>query len=201
MTILAHSMGAGSWQALCAASPCARNRSSEGQNVVPGIAGHRHRRVPSPVHREGPKRHACDPDIDTRQGAGGSSWLSGGVSRVGGSDLRPYAPLLDELGVSVIDTSAVATNAIRSATMPSPIVPRSCACSGGAWRGRALDGGKWRCGSDQVSAAISRARRRVCRRRQSPSSAAGTRNPEAGAFFRTAEQSRTGRFRTEPPAA
>ncbi|MGO8659133.1 alpha/beta hydrolase, partial [Rhizobium ruizarguesonis] len=39
-----------------------------------------------------------------------SSWLSGGVNRVGGSDLRPYEPLLDELGVSVIDTSAIATN-------------------------------------------------------------------------------------------
>ncbi|MCW1751306.1 alpha/beta hydrolase [Rhizobium acaciae] len=39
-----------------------------------------------------------------------SSWLSGGVNRVGGADLRPYAPVLEELGVSVIDTSTIATN-------------------------------------------------------------------------------------------
>jgi esterase/lipase superfamily enzyme len=39
-----------------------------------------------------------------------SSWLSGAVDRVGGSDLRPYAPLLEELGVSVIDTTAIATS-------------------------------------------------------------------------------------------
>ena len=38
-----------------------------------------------------------------------SSWLSGGVDRVGGSDLRPYAPLLDQLDVSVIDTSSIAS--------------------------------------------------------------------------------------------
>ena len=39
-----------------------------------------------------------------------SRWLSGGVDRVGGSDLRPYASVLEELGVSVIDTSAIASN-------------------------------------------------------------------------------------------
>ena len=39
-----------------------------------------------------------------------SRWLSGGVDRVGGSDLKPYAAALDELGVSVIDTSAIASN-------------------------------------------------------------------------------------------
>jgi esterase/lipase superfamily enzyme len=38
-----------------------------------------------------------------------SGWLSGGVDRVGGADLRPYASVLEELGVSVIDTSAIAT--------------------------------------------------------------------------------------------
>ncbi|MBP1861452.1 alpha/beta hydrolase [Rhizobium herbae] len=38
-----------------------------------------------------------------------SGWLSGGVDRVGGSDLRPYASVLEELGVSVIDTSAIKT--------------------------------------------------------------------------------------------
>jgi esterase/lipase superfamily enzyme len=38
-----------------------------------------------------------------------SSWLSGGIDRVGGSDLRPYASILSELKVSVIDTSAIAS--------------------------------------------------------------------------------------------
>ncbi len=41
---------------------------------------------------------------------GASRWLSGGIDRVGGTDLRPYEPVLEELGVSVIDTSAVATS-------------------------------------------------------------------------------------------
>jgi esterase/lipase superfamily enzyme len=36
-----------------------------------------------------------------------SRWLSGGVARVGGTDLTPYAEVLEELGVTVIDTSAV----------------------------------------------------------------------------------------------
>jgi esterase/lipase superfamily enzyme len=38
-----------------------------------------------------------------------SRWLSGGVSRVGGTDLTPYTAVLDELGVAVIDTSAIAS--------------------------------------------------------------------------------------------
>ncbi|MEI1252372.1 alpha/beta hydrolase [Rhizobium aouanii] len=38
-----------------------------------------------------------------------SSWLSGGIDRVGGTDLRPYASILSELKVSVIDTSAIAS--------------------------------------------------------------------------------------------
>ncbi|WP_408642393.1 alpha/beta hydrolase [Sinorhizobium chiapasense] len=41
---------------------------------------------------------------------GASRWLSGGVERIGGADLRPYAAALEELGVSVIDTSAIASN-------------------------------------------------------------------------------------------
>lgn len=36
-----------------------------------------------------------------------SRWISGGVARVGGTDLTPYAEVLGELGVTVIDTSAV----------------------------------------------------------------------------------------------
>ncbi len=68
--------------------------------------------VPSPVRRDGIKAAAFhDPDIDARQGHGSvSSWLSGGVDRVGGSDLRlRMRRMLEELGVSVIDTSGVAT--------------------------------------------------------------------------------------------
>ena len=38
-----------------------------------------------------------------------SRLLSGGISRVGGTDLTPYAAVLDELGVAVIDTSAIAS--------------------------------------------------------------------------------------------
>ncbi|WP_245519690.1 alpha/beta hydrolase [Mesorhizobium sp. M2E.F.Ca.ET.219.01.1.1] len=36
-----------------------------------------------------------------------SRLLAGGVSRVGGTDLRPYVSVLEELGVSVIDTSDI----------------------------------------------------------------------------------------------
>ena len=39
-----------------------------------------------------------------------STWLSGGVARVGGTDPSPYAPLLDQLDISVIDTSSIASN-------------------------------------------------------------------------------------------
>jgi esterase/lipase superfamily enzyme len=39
-----------------------------------------------------------------------SRFLSGGVDRVGGSDLRPYAATLEDLGVSVIDTSSIASS-------------------------------------------------------------------------------------------
>ncbi|MBB3134502.1 esterase/lipase superfamily enzyme [Rhizobium pisi] len=70
-----------------------------------------------------------------------SSWLSGGVSRVGGSDLRPYAPLLDELGVSVIDTSAIKTNDPlgHNAFADSPEIVRLL---GQRLAGQSLDGGK-----------------------------------------------------------
>ncbi|HEV2896342.1 MAG TPA: alpha/beta hydrolase [Pseudaminobacter sp.] len=38
-----------------------------------------------------------------------SRLLSGGISRVGGADLTPYKAVLEELGVTVIDTSAIAS--------------------------------------------------------------------------------------------
>ncbi|WHO79007.1 alpha/beta hydrolase [Rhizobium leguminosarum] len=70
-----------------------------------------------------------------------SSWLSGGVSRVGGSDLRPYAPLLDQLGVSVIDTSAIATNDPlgHNAFADSPEIVRLL---GRRLAGQSLEGGE-----------------------------------------------------------
>lgn len=38
-----------------------------------------------------------------------SRWISGGVDRVGIADVTPYAPILKQLGITVIDTSAVAS--------------------------------------------------------------------------------------------
>ncbi|MCS3741578.1 MULTISPECIES: alpha/beta hydrolase [unclassified Rhizobium] len=69
-----------------------------------------------------------------------SGWLSGGVKRLGGSDLRPYAPLLDDLGVSVIDTSAIATNDPlgHNAFADSPEIVRLL---GRRLAGQSLDGG------------------------------------------------------------
>ncbi|MDP9812319.1 esterase/lipase superfamily enzyme [Rhizobium tibeticum] len=70
-----------------------------------------------------------------------SSWLSGGVNRVGGSDLRPYAPMLEELGVSVIDTSAIVTNDPlgHNAFADSPEIVRLL---GRRLAGQSLEGGK-----------------------------------------------------------
>lgn len=70
-----------------------------------------------------------------------SGWLSGGVNRLGGSDLRPYAPLFDELGVSVIDTSAIATNDSlgHNAFADSPEIVRLL---GRRLAGQSLDSGK-----------------------------------------------------------
>jgi esterase/lipase superfamily enzyme len=70
-----------------------------------------------------------------------SGWLSGGVNRLGGSDLKPYGPLLGELGVSVIDTSGVTTNDPlgHNAFADSPEVVRLL---GRRLAGQSLDGGK-----------------------------------------------------------
>jgi esterase/lipase superfamily enzyme len=70
-----------------------------------------------------------------------SGWLSGGVKRLGGSDLRPYAPLFNELGVSVIDTSAIATNDPlgHNAFADSPEIVRLL---GRRLAGQSLDGGQ-----------------------------------------------------------
>ncbi|MGR9224269.1 alpha/beta hydrolase [Rhizobium leguminosarum] len=112
VTILAHSMGG--WLAAEALRGVAMREKSiptKVKNVVlasPDIDIDVFRRQFTEM---GPKRPHFVILTSTRDKAlEMSSWLSGGVSRVGGSDLRPYAPLLDQLGVSVIDTSAIATN-------------------------------------------------------------------------------------------
>lgn len=70
-----------------------------------------------------------------------SRWLSGGVDRVGGTDLRPYASVLEELGVSVIDTSAIKTNDPlgHNSFADSPELVRLL---GRRLAGQSLDGGK-----------------------------------------------------------
>ncbi|MBB4170762.1 MULTISPECIES: alpha/beta hydrolase [unclassified Rhizobium] len=112
VTILAHSMGG--WLAAEALRGVAMREKSipvKVKNVVlasPDIDIDVFRRQ---FMEMGPKRPHFAILTSTRDKAlEVSGWLSGGVNRVGGSDLRPYAPLLKELGVSVIDTSAIATN-------------------------------------------------------------------------------------------
>ena len=112
VTILAHSMGG--WLAAEALRGVAMREKSipaKVKNVIlasPDIDIDVFRRQFTEM---GPKRPHFAILTSTRDKAlGVSGWLSGGIDRVGGSDLRPYAPVLEELGVSVIDTSAIATN-------------------------------------------------------------------------------------------
>ncbi|SOC47023.1 esterase/lipase superfamily enzyme [Rhizobium subbaraonis] len=112
VTILAHSMGG--WLAAEALRGVAMREKSipaKVSNVIlasPDIDIDVFRRQ---FVEMGPKRPHFAILASTRDKAlGASRWLSGGVDRVGGSDLRPYASVLEELGVSVIDTSSVASN-------------------------------------------------------------------------------------------
>ena len=112
VTILAHSMGA--WLAAEALRGVAMREKSipaKVKNVIlasPDIDIDVFRRQ---FIEMGPKRPHFAILTSTRDKAlEVSGWLSGGVDRVGGSDLRPYASVLEELGVSVIDTSAIASN-------------------------------------------------------------------------------------------
>ncbi|MCV9998640.1 alpha/beta hydrolase [Pararhizobium sp. YC-54] len=112
VTILAHSMGG--WLAAEALRGVAMREKSipaKIKNVIlasPDIDIDVFRRQFTEM---GPKRPHFAIVTSTRDKAlEVSGWLSGGVNRLGGTDFRPYAPLLDELGVSVIDTSAIATN-------------------------------------------------------------------------------------------
>ncbi|MGO7090358.1 alpha/beta hydrolase [Rhizobium leguminosarum] len=143
VTILAHSMGG--WLAAEALRGVAMREKSiptKVKNVVlasPDIDIDVFRRQFTEM---GPKRPHFVILTSTRDKAlEMSSWLSGGVSRVGGSDLRPYAPLLDQLGVSVIDTSAVATNDPlgHNAFADSPEIVRLL---GRRLAGQSLEGGK-----------------------------------------------------------
>ncbi|MDL2410568.1 alpha/beta hydrolase, partial [Rhizobium calliandrae] len=112
VTILAHSMG--SWLAAEALRGVAMREKSipaKVKNVIlasPDIDIDVFRRQFTEM---GPRRpHLAILTSSSDKALGVSRFLSGGVDRLGGSDLRPYAPLLKELGVSVIDTSAIATN-------------------------------------------------------------------------------------------
>ncbi|MHC2216382.1 alpha/beta hydrolase [Rhizobium leguminosarum] len=143
VTILAHSMGG--WLAAEALRGVAMREKSiptKVKNVVlasPDIDIDVFRRQFTEM---GPKRPHFVILTSTRDKAlEMSSWLSGGVSRVGGSDLRPYAPLLDQLGVSVIDTSAIATNDPlgHNAFADSPEIVRLL---GRRLAGQSLEGGK-----------------------------------------------------------
>lgn len=111
VTILAHSMGG--WLAAEALRGVAMREKSipaKVKNVIlasPDIDIDVFRRQ---FVEMGPKRPHFAILTSTRDKAlEVSGWLAGGVDRVGGTDLKPYASVLEELGVSVIDTSAVAT--------------------------------------------------------------------------------------------
>ncbi len=112
VTILAHSMGG--WlaaEALRGVAMRERSIPAKVKHVVlasPDIDIDVFRRQ---FMEMGPQRPHFVILTSTRDKAlGASRWLSGGIDRVGGTDLRPYEPVLEELGVSVIDTSAVATS-------------------------------------------------------------------------------------------
>ena len=111
VTILAHSMG--TWLAAEALRGVAmRNKliPDKVRNVVlasPDIDIDVFRRQ---FVEMGPNKPRFTIFTSTRDRAlGVSRLLSGGISRVGGTDLMPYTAVLDELGVTVIDTSAIAS--------------------------------------------------------------------------------------------
>lgn len=112
VTILAHSMGA--WltsEALRGVAMRQKAIPAKVHNVVlasPDIDVDVFRRQ---IIEMGPKRPQFTILASTRDKALQiSRLLSGGVDRVGGADLRPYAGLLKELGISVVDTSTIGSN-------------------------------------------------------------------------------------------
>lgn len=143
VTILAHSMGG--WLAAEALRGVAMREKSipeKIKNVVlasPDIDIDVFRRQFTEM---GPKRPHFTILTSTRDKAlEVSGFLSGGVDRLGGSDLRPYAPLFDELRVSVIDTSAIATKDSlgHNAFADSPEI---VGLLGRRLAGQSLEGGK-----------------------------------------------------------
>ncbi|MEP9387709.1 alpha/beta hydrolase [Mesorhizobium sp. KR9-304] len=109
VTILSHSMG--TWLATEALRGVAMREKSipaKIKNVIlasPDIDIDVFRRQ---FIEMGPKRPHFTILTSRRDKALGlSRWISGGVARVGGTDLTPYADVLEELGVTVIDTSAI----------------------------------------------------------------------------------------------
>jgi pimeloyl-ACP methyl ester carboxylesterase len=138
VTILAHSMGG--WLAAEALRGVAMREKSipaKIKNVIlasPDIDIDVFRRQFTEM---GPKRPHFAILTSTRDKAlEVSGWLAGGVSRLGGSDLRPYAPFFDELGVPS-STRAQSRRMMHLATMPSPTARTSYACFDIGWRGRA----------------------------------------------------------------
>jgi esterase/lipase superfamily enzyme len=143
VTILAHSMGG--WlaaEALRGVAMREKSIPSKVKNVIlasPDIDIDVFRRQFTEM---GPKRpHFAILTSTHDRALEVSGWLSGGINRVGGSDLRPYAPVLQELGVSVIDTSAIATNDAlgHNAFADSPEIVRLL---GRRLAGQSLEGGK-----------------------------------------------------------
>lgn len=112
VTILAHSMGA--WlttEALRGVAMRQKAIPAKVHNVVlasPDIDVDVFRRQ---ITEMGPRRPQFTILASTRDKALQiSRLLSGGVDRVGGADLRPYAGMLKEFGISVIDTSTINSN-------------------------------------------------------------------------------------------
>jgi esterase/lipase superfamily enzyme len=111
VTILAHSMG--TWLAAEALRGVAMRKNSipaKVKNVVlasPDIDIDVFRRQ---FVEMGPNKPRFTIFTSTRDRAlEFSRLLSGGITRVGGTDLTPYTGVLEELGVTVIDTSAIAS--------------------------------------------------------------------------------------------
>jgi len=109
VTILAHSMG--TWLASEALRGVAMRKgaiSPKIRNVIlasPDIDMDVFRRQ---FVEMGPRRPHFTIFTSTKDKALGlSRWLSGGADRVGGTDLTPFQPILDRLGISVIDTSSI----------------------------------------------------------------------------------------------
>ncbi|BCH21576.1 alpha/beta hydrolase [Mesorhizobium sp. L-8-3] len=112
VTVLAHSMG--TWLAAEALRGVAMREGSIPAKVKTVVLASPD--IDIDVFRRqfiemGPKRPLFAILTSTHDRALGlSRMLSGGVRRVGGTDLKPYAAVLAQMGVRVIDTSAIASN-------------------------------------------------------------------------------------------